>query len=115
MMKDETVAIDPEMLDAHARDAAGLLAAMASENRLRVLCRLLDDEMSVGDLADQVGMNQSALSQQLSKLRALRLVETRRDARQIYYRLASAEVRQVLETLHGIYCERPGRAQEIPA
>ena len=105
MMLAQTVMIDTEKLDANAREAASLLAAMANENRLRILCRLLEGEVSVNELAEQVGMNQSALSQQLGKLRALRLVDTRRDARQIYYRLASPEVSKVLETLYGIYCE----------
>lgn len=104
MMKDVMTAIDAAALDANARRAAELLAAMANENRLRILCRLLAGEFSVNELAEEVGMSQSALSQQLAKLRALRLVDTRRDARQIYYHLASDEVRQVLQTLHGIYC-----------
>lgn len=107
MMMSQMMTIDTDKLDANARDAASLLSAMANENRLRILCRLLEGEVSVNELADRVGMNQSALSQQLSKLRALRLVDTRRDARQIYYHLASPDVRRVLETLYGIYCE-PG-------
>lgn len=103
-MMQKMLTIDTERLDANARDAAELLAAMANENRLRILCRLLEREISVSELAAQVGMNQSALSQQLSKLRALKLVDTRREARQIYYHLASPDVRRILETLHGIYC-----------
>jgi DNA-binding transcriptional ArsR family regulator len=46
----------------------------------------------------------SALSQHLGKMRSLRLVETRRDGQTIYYRLASVEVRAVLETLYRLYC-----------
>jgi DNA-binding transcriptional ArsR family regulator len=82
-----------------------LLSAMASEKRLMILCRLLEGETKVNDLAELVGMNQSALSQQLAKLRALKLVDTRRDAQQVYYRLASVEVERILETLYGIYCD----------
>lgn len=92
-------------LDLMAREATELLSAMANEKRLMILCHLLDGETSVNDLADKVGMNQSALSQQLAKLRALKIVETRRDAQQVLYRLASAEVERVLETLYGIYCD----------
>lgn len=90
-----------------AREASELLAAMANEKRLMILCHLLDGETSVNELAELVDMNQSALSQQLSKLRALKLVDTRRDAQQVYYRLASAEVERILQTLYGIYCD-PG-------
>ncbi|MBZ9672300.1 metalloregulator ArsR/SmtB family transcription factor [Mesorhizobium sp. B2-1-8] len=92
-------------LDKRAREASELLAAMANEKRLMILCHLLDGETSVNELADLVAMNQSALSQQLSKLRALKLVDTRRDAQQVYYRLASEEVERILQTLYGIYCD----------
>ena len=87
-----------------AREASGLLDAMANEKRLMILCQLLEGEVAVNDLAERVGMNQSALSQQLAKLRGLKLVDTRREAQQVYYRLASKNVEKVLETLYGIYC-----------
>ena len=91
-------------LDKMAHEAAELLSAMANEKRLMILCLLLDGEVAVNDLAERIGMNQSALSQQLAKLRALKLVDTRREAQQVYYRLASTKVERVLETLYGIYC-----------
>ncbi len=87
-----------------AREASVLLDAMANEKRLMILCQLLDGEVAVNELAERIGMNQSALSQQLAKLRALKLVDTRREAQQVYYRLASTNVERVLETLYGIYC-----------
>ncbi len=92
-------------LNTMAREASELLAAMANQKRLMILCHLLDGEISVNELAELVAMNQSALSQQLGKLRALKLVDTRRDAQQVYYRLASDEVERVLQTLYGIYCD----------
>ena len=91
-------------LEQNAEAAAGLLQAMANPNRLMVLCHLLSGEMTVNALAVRLGMGQSALSQQLAKLRNLKLVETRREAQQIFYRLASDDVREVLKTLHQIYC-----------
>jgi DNA-binding transcriptional ArsR family regulator len=51
-----------------------------------------------------VGLSPAALSQHLGKMRALRLVDTRRDGQTIYYRLASREVRGILETLYRRYC-----------
>jgi DNA-binding transcriptional ArsR family regulator len=92
-------------LDVMAKEASDLLSAMANEKRLMVLCHLLEGERTVNEIAELVGMNQSALSQQLGKLRALRLVETRRDAQQVHYRLASEEVARVLQTLYVIYCD----------
>jgi DNA-binding transcriptional ArsR family regulator len=100
-------------LDKMAREASELLAAMANEKRLMILCHLLDGETSVNELAELVAMNQSALSQQLSKLRALKLVDTRRDAQQVHYRLASVEVERILQTLYGIYCDPETRIAKV--
>lgn len=81
-----------------------MLAAMANPKRLLVLCTLLAGEKSVGDLAEIVRLSPAALSQHLGKMRALRLVATRRDGQTIFYSLASPEVRALLETLYQIYC-----------
>jgi DNA-binding transcriptional ArsR family regulator len=62
------------------------------------------DESSIPSL----GMSQSALSQHLAVLRRMRLVQVRRSAQSIYYRLAGREVAAILETLYGIYCAPDG-------
>ena len=94
---------------AQAEVASDFLSAMANPKRLLILCNLVNGEVPVGVLATQVGLSQSALSQHLSKLRALRLVATRRDGQMIRYRLASAGVASILTTLYRIYC-MPGEA-----
>jgi DNA-binding transcriptional ArsR family regulator len=94
-------------LEPRADDAAELLSAMSNPKRLLILCHLLDRELSVNQLSELVGLAQSPLSQHLSKLRALRLVATRRDGQMILYRLSSSEVAKILTTLHGIYCVPP--------
>jgi hypothetical protein len=91
-------------LEAKAEEASIVLGAMANAKRLMVLCNLLEGEKSVGQLAEIVGLSPAALSQHLGKMRALRLVETRRDGQVIYYSLASDEVREILETLYRLYC-----------
>ena len=91
-------------LEAKADEVATTLAAMANPKRLLVMCTLLAGEKSVGDLAEIVRLSPAALSQHLGKMRALRLVATRRDGQTIYYSLASAEVKALLETLYRIYC-----------
>jgi ArsR family transcriptional regulator, virulence genes transcriptional regulator len=98
-------------LEPRADEAAELLAAMANPKRLLILCHLLDSELSVGELSERVQLGQSPLSQHLSKLRALKLVATRREGQMILYRLASESVASVLTTLHGIYC-RPLEQKE---
>ena len=82
---------------------ASLLSAMANPKRLMILCNLAGGEIAVGALAEKVGLSQSALSQHLSKLRALNLVSTRRDAQTIYYSSSSPQVRLILQVLEQIH------------
>ena len=91
-------------LEPRADEAAELLTAMANPKRLLILCHLLEQERSVAELSGLVDLAQSPLSQHLAKLRALTLVATRREGQSVFYRVASPEVTQVLETLYGIYC-----------
>lgn len=90
-------------LSDHANVAAALLSAMANPKRLLILVSLVKGEVPVGVLATQVGLSQSALSQHLSKLRAQKLVKTRRDAQTIYYSSNSEPVMKILGTLEDIY------------
>ena len=99
--------LDLERMAERAEEAAELLASMANPKRLLVLCHLVECERSVGDLAERVGLGQSALSQQLGRMRALGLVKTRREAQTVFYRLASSEVRALLATLYDLYCRAP--------
>ncbi len=87
----------------HTNVAAALLSAMANPKRLLILTSLVKGEVPVGVLATQVGLSQSALSQHLSKLRAQKLVKTRRDAQTIYYSSNSEPVMKILTTLEEIY------------
>ncbi|MGG7519053.1 ArsR/SmtB family transcription factor [Allorhizobium undicola] len=89
----------------HSNAAAGLLTAMANPKRLMILCSLVQGEVPVGVLASQVGLSQSALSQHLSKLRAQKLVKTRRDAQTIYYSSTSDAVIKILDTLEEIFAQ----------
>jgi DNA-binding transcriptional ArsR family regulator len=87
-----------------ASEASRLLKAMANERRLLILCYLAEAEHSVGQLVERVGLSQSALSQHLAKLRSDGLVETRRDAQNIFYSLSGQNVTRVLQVLHELYC-----------
>ncbi|AKR54597.1 transcriptional regulator [Youhaiella tibetensis] len=91
-------------LESKAEEATILLTAMANPKRLLILCELLEGEKNVTELGDRVALAQSPLSQHLSKLRAWNMVKTRREAQQVYYSIASEDVRQILETLYRIYC-----------
>ena len=95
-------------MDAQAEVAAELLKAMANAQRLRILCLLIEGERSVGEINADVALSQSALSQHLAVLRERGLVETRREAQTVYYRVADGPVHAIIETLHGLYCPGPG-------
>ena len=74
---------------------------LSDGTRLTLLWCLLDDEMSVGQLAAATGKPPAAVSQHLAKLRLSHLVQTRRDGNTIYYRLDSDHARQlVLDGIH---------------
>jgi ArsR family transcriptional regulator, virulence genes transcriptional regulator len=93
-----------QRMAAQADRAADLLKALSNAQRLRVLCLLADAELSVGELNTRLELSQSALSQHLAVLREHGLVCTRRESQTIYYALAEGPVRQVIATLHDIYC-----------
>lgn len=96
--------MDISDLESNAAKASELLKVMANQSRLMILCHLLGGEKSVQEVQAQVGLSQSALSQQLAVLRNADLVTTRRDAQRIYYKLASVEAEAMIGTLYELYC-----------
>lgn len=96
--------IDPAAMHVHATDAAALLRSLANEQRLMVLCHLVEGELGVGALLARLELSQSALSQHLAVLRTAGLVETRRVGQQVFYSLAPGPAERVMATLHDLYC-----------
>ena len=70
------------------RDFLGLTKALADENRLRVLCALRDRELCVCQIIELLGLAPSTVSKHVSILHQARLVDSRKDGRWSYYRLA---------------------------
>lgn len=95
---------------AQAGEAVALLKALANEPRLLVLCHLAEgQELAVGDLAQKVGLSQSALSQHLAKLREQGLVTTRKEAQTVFYSVCDPNAFQVLSLLQDLFCPELGR------
>lgn len=86
---------------------AETLSAMANPNRLLILCHLAEREKTVGELVEAISLAQSAVSQHLARMRALRLVKARRAGKQVYYVLASDAVASIMKTLYRVYCAAP--------
>jgi DNA-binding transcriptional ArsR family regulator len=81
---------------AFAGAAADSMQALATPSRLRILARLHDGPASVGELAQAVAMEHSAVSHQLRLLRYMGLVVGRRDGRQVVYELHDGHVAELL-------------------
>lgn len=86
-----------------AHRASVLLKQLANEQRLLILCKLMEGECSVSYLANHLGLAQSATSQHLAKLRESGLLATRRDAQTVYYRIDDGDVVRLLQTLCAIF------------
>ena len=80
-------------------DAAQVLGAMGNKRRLMILCQLVAGERRAGDLADDVGLSQSALSQHLAKLRRGGIVRARRASRAMFYSIANPVAEEVMAAL----------------
>lgn len=79
--------------------ATNLLKALAHESRLGILYHLIDRERSVSEISHALNIGQAAVSAQLMRLRAERLVSSRREGRNIYYRLERKDVAAVILAL----------------
>lgn len=97
--------IDPTRMMASAEQASRFLKTLSNPNRLLILCILSQGERSVGELEELLKIRQPTLSQQLAILRDEALVETRRDGKQIFYKLASDETERVIGLLYELYCD----------
>ena len=89
-----------------AADAAALLKTLANPDRLLLLCNLVEGECNVSALEALTGIRQPTLSQQLGVLREEGIVETRREGKFIFYRIASVPALAVLRTLYDTFCRQ---------
>ena len=100
-----TASPEIDTLAAQATEVAGLLKTLAHPARLMLVCTLVEREFSVGALEQALGIHQPTLSQQLNVLREAGIVETRREAKQIFYRLSEEKAARLIEALYAIFCE----------
>jgi len=78
-------------------ELSDLFQLLSDPNRVKILYALSREEVCVCDLSALLGMSDSAVSDQLRLLRALRLVKSRKDGRVVYYSLADDHVTRLLE------------------
>jgi len=88
-----------------AAEAADLMRSLSHPQRLLTLCALGTEEKTVGELRQEIGgIEQVPMSQQLMRLRADGLVESRREGTSVYYRITRPDVLRVIEALQSVYC-----------
>jgi ArsR family transcriptional regulator len=97
-------AIDAQRLRQAASRAVAALKLLGNEDRRLLRCQLSQSECCVGDLESLLGIRQPTLSQQLAVLRAEGVVQTRRNGKKIFYRIADPAILEVLAVLYRLYC-----------
>lgn len=98
------VKLNLEDMQAAAADACRLMKVLSNPDRLMLLCQLAQGEHNVGELEAALGIVQPTLSQQLTVLREEALVSTRREGKNIYYRIDSPQAQAVIRTLYQQFC-----------
>ena len=100
----EGVARSMALMHQHADEVIVVLKAMASHNRLLLLCQLAQGERSVGELAIKLDLAQSVVSQHLSLLRREGMVSGRREAQFIFYKISDQRVQALMNSMSGLFC-----------
>lgn len=88
-----------ECLKENAIEAALLMKMLSHPNRVLIACALAGGELGVGEIARLTAIAQPALSRDLARFRSAGLVETRRQSKAIYYRLADNRLLALLDAL----------------
>ena len=88
----------------HIEQAALVMKAMSHPLRLKILCVLGDQEVSVQDIVDSVGTSQSNISQHLAILRDKGVLRTRKDANRVFYRIGDPRTLSLLGMMREVFC-----------
>ncbi|MBI5919569.1 MAG: winged helix-turn-helix transcriptional regulator [Nitrosomonadales bacterium] len=84
--------------------ASNAIKAIAHPLRLKILCVLGDQEVSVQDIVDSVGTSQSNISQHLAILRDKGVLCTRKDANRVYYRIGDLRTLKLVSLMKEVFC-----------
>jgi DNA-binding transcriptional ArsR family regulator len=84
--------------------ASRSLKAMSHPLRLKILCTLGDQEVSVQDIVDSVGTSQSNISQHLAILRDKGILAARKDANKVFYRVSDHRTLRLISMMQDVFC-----------
>lgn len=96
----ETLMSREEDIDRASRS----LKAMSHPLRLKILCTLGDQEVSVQDIVERVGTSQSNISQHLAILRDKGILASRKDANRVYYRVGDNRTLRLIGMMREVFC-----------
>ncbi|WP_133800900.1 ArsR/SmtB family transcription factor [Kribbella caucasensis] len=96
-MRADTQSRRPTPGDEQVALAVEVFRMLSDPTRVRLLWALLDGEMAVNELAEAVGKSQAGVSQHLAKLRLARLVRTRKQGNQVFYRIENSHASQLVQ------------------
>lgn len=101
----DSCGIDALEMSSRAEAAAAMMKALSHEGRLMILCHLSSGEKTVTELEERLATRQSAVSQQLARLRHEGLVACRRDGKSIFYSLSDPKAAQLIALVYELYCK----------
>ena len=102
----DAVALREQLLkkQEHIDMASRALKAIAHPLRLKILCVLGNDELSVQEIVDCVGTSQSNISQHLAILREKDVLRTRKDANRVFYRIGDERMPTLIGMMREVFC-----------
>jgi ArsR family transcriptional regulator len=92
--------------DKDIQQAAQAMKAIAHPLRLKILCVLGDQEISVQGIVEQVGTSQSNISQHLAILREKGVLATRKEANRVFYRIDDLRTLKLVGMMRDVFCTR---------
>ncbi len=109
----DTMNLDPAILITRDEDidrASRSLKAMSHPLRLKILCTLGSREISVQEIVESVGTSQSNISQHLAILRDKGILDSRKDANRVYYRVGDERTLRLIDMMRQVFCTSPTEA-----
>ena len=86
------------------QEASDAMQAMAHPLRLKILCLVGNQELSVLEIVDAVGTSQSNISQHLGVLRDHGILQSRKEANKVFYRIEDPRILKMISLTREIFC-----------
>jgi ArsR family transcriptional regulator len=80
--------------------SVSMLKTLGDQTRFKILHEIMDKSVSVNDIAESLGMSQSAISHQLKVLKTANLVKNERRGKEVYYSLTDTHVKSMIEEVY---------------